>query len=72
METVAGERFRPGSVLAVADGLGLVAEAGVQALPDLIRGVGPALALGAHDNHSGRRDTRGSCQAEYFPPPHTA
>lgn len=42
----------------------------MQTIPDLVRGVGATFAFGAHDHHSGRRDSRGPCQAEHLPPTH--
>ena len=59
----AGIAWRP-------DGLGYFGKPGVQAIPDLFRGVGASAALTSGDHHSGGGDTREACQARYPPPPH--
>src|ERR1022692_178956 len=50
--------------------LGYFSQAGVQPIPDLLRGVGATAALVPGDQHSGGGDTREACQSHYFPPAH--
>jgi hypothetical protein len=42
----------------------------VQPFSDLVRGVCATFAFGPHDDHPGRRDTRGPGQTQYLPPAH--
>jgi hypothetical protein len=42
-------------------GLGCIGKPGVQPLPDLLRGVGAAAALGPDDHHSAGGDTSETC-----------
>ena len=56
----AGRRAGPG-------GFG---EPGVQSLPDLLRGVGAAAALGPDDHHSAGGDASEACQSQYLQPAH--
>jgi hypothetical protein len=66
----------PGSVLGVVEqgcaghrfrGMG---EAGMQVLPDLLRGIGTSAPLGPHDEHAGGRDSGQSCQTYSLTPSH--
>jgi hypothetical protein len=52
---------RSGFVRVVCAGLGCLIEPGMQPLPDLLRGVGAAAALGPDDDHAAGGDAGEGC-----------